>query len=583
MTAHPVDRSSRTRIAWVVCLFCLTLAAVTAAPPQLSLTPSAPPQITVSGTAGARYELQYSPSLRASTNWVPWTILFMQDAVQTVADPAAPPKGQRFYRARVIDPGPTDYTPAQLTPMESYRLTSQSGAMSAIVETLVVLSETNGLLLRTGSPAEGSGSWPVQIQYRGLDNYNAKLEVRTAPMEPLIPTTNVYWLVYGSTENGFFKTTNAMGPVRVGDFQRDTSMIGQTAAPAQLTPGEIYRSTRTSAALPNVETLIVNSPTNGVLIEEYMGERRAVEVVLTYSRLQSYLATLQVVTPGSAGIPEPTTNTFRLTYTALNAGYIMSVTDSPEYPEPGEFVRDTSLVGQSLAPAQLVAGESYTLTRPSLWNVQTQKLLVNSVEAGILISEEPPMGTTFSEVALDWQPLGPLSARLEAVSFTEAGSPGPTTNTYWFVYHTATNGEVFAETYMQMAWSGPFQRDRSQVGQVLAPSALIPGESYQLTTVDAGMTNRVAVVVNSAQTGVFIQEGGAIGLTLKPPSTTCPLGRSVLAFKLSNHRDSILSRRRTLTCSSSSRPGPAISSARITLRREAPDSFSGTLRWWDSS
>ena len=110
----------------------------------------------------------------------------------------------------------------------------------------------------------------LDLQYLYLGPLVCQLQVASAASSRNPPPyyTNLYYLVYTSTNSGFFQVF-ASGPSTYsqGQFGCDRSLAGQQLAPAQLDGGRVLQHDLLHHASPfMMDTLIANSPTEGILV-----------------------------------------------------------------------------------------------------------------------------------------------------------------------------------------------------------------------------------------------------------------------------------------------------------------------------
>ncbi len=280
-------------------------------------------------------------------------------------------------------------------------------------------------------------------------------------------------------------------------------------APMMPAPAEIFRFTSQSAGIIVTETLVFNSPTNGVLSRQGSSANDGLFLVtITYTRVGPFLAQMSVIRPSTPGLPTSQTNSYTLVFTAPGAGYFQ-VTDGSATSYVGEFVRDQAFVGQQMAPAQLGAGEIYSLltTNGAISNLTT--LVINSPTSGMLMSLGFAPGGGINPVSIQYSLLGPLSCQLQVVIPAGSGFPSPQTNLYYLVYTSANSGSYESISGPAMYTVGQFVADRSLVGQQIALAQLGAGEMYSLLTTNAGISNVTTLVINSPASGVLMSLGFA--------------------------------------------------------------------------
>jgi hypothetical protein len=445
--------------------------------------------------------------------WSNWSELVMTQAAVTLTAPTAPPEGMRFYRALVLDPGPgSGHAPAALTPAESFRLTRQSAGIE-YEETLMVLTDTAGLLIQSGPPPE-NGMTLVNLRYVQDGFLSATLEVVTPPGLGF-PTskTNSYLLVFTSSAAGFFERSSSDGaPMEdFGWFERDLSMVGVTLAPAGLQAGEFYRLQITNDWSSNSITLPAHSSTSGAMIESggaTPGQSMS-DVAMQYRPLGPLAGLLEVSWEMDAEHPMPGTNSCILLFTSTNTGGF-EWNDNMGTGSLGTFERDPSLVGQVLAVPELQAGESYWFELESAGITNREWIMASSPVAGLYVREGESWNRSVSEVELHYVQTSPFSARLEMVFPTNSAYLTPRTNFYWLVYSQTNHGMCRSTDSMAMSGLGSFERIDTPDQTATSPQ-LRAGEIYAFEVDAGGMKNRSRIVVNSATDGFLVQEGDPSG------------------------------------------------------------------------
>jgi hypothetical protein len=394
----------------------------------------------------------------------------------------------------------------QLDAGEVYSLMATNGGISNLT-TLVINSSTSGVLMSSGYMPAGGGFNVVSIQYTLLGPLSCQMEVVIPASGPSMPQTNLYYLVYTSPDAGPFQSVSGTAMVSLGLFQRDRSLVGQQRADAQLTAGEVFSLLTTNAGISTLATLVVNTPTSGMLMLPGIPPSGGLYVVdVQYSRLGPLSCQVQVVIPASGATPAQT-NVCLLIYTSANSGPFQLVSGMGMY-NLGEFERDQSLVGQQRALPQLDAGEVYSLlaTNGAISNLTT--LVINSPTSGVLMSSGNPPPGSFSVVSIQYARLGPLSCQMEVVIPPGGAIMLPQTNVYYLVY-SAADGGPFQSSSSGPAMSslGQFARDRSRVGQQLAPLQLTAGESYYLSSSNAAILTLEVLIINTPTDGILVHQG----------------------------------------------------------------------------
>lgn len=486
-------------------------------PPSLSITPQREPQISVHGLSGARYQLQYNPDLNP-TNWQVLTNFILGTSPYTVVDSNAPLAGKRMYRALLLETNASvSYAPTTLTSAEVFRFTSQ-GTPTLINDTLVLNSPTTGIFLQQNN-SPGSGISPVTVTYMRLGPFLAQMSVIRPPSAGFPSSqTNFYTIVFTGPSAGFFQVTDGVTQGIVGEFSRDQSFVGQQIAPAQLTGGEIYSLLTTNFGITNLTTLVINSPTGGMLITPGNPSPGSITPVsIQYQLLGPLSSQLSVIFPASSGFPTPQTNLYYLLYSAANVGSYQSIS-GPAIATLGTFARNLSFVGQQLASLQLASGEIFSLlsTNAGITNLTT--LIINSTNSGTLIPPVNPPSGTISSVSIEYLRLGPLSGQMQVIIAPSSGFLSPKTNLYYFVFASTNSGTYQSITAPSIYTLGPFTRDLSLVGQQLAPAQLTAGESYSLFLTNAGITNLTTLVINSPTGGMLILPGNPSPGSITPVS-----------------------------------------------------------------
>ncbi len=507
--------------------------------PLLSITPEAEPRISLHGQSGAKYQLQYTPSL-VNSNWQVLRDFVLQTSPYTVTDPAAAAAGSRMYRALLLEGPPADgYAPEALAAGEVLRLSFQFTGITA-TGTLVLNSPTTGIAFLQGQ-APMETFYAALVTYKRLGPLLAQLTVARPP-DTFTPMgqTNDYTLAFSGPGQGFFQSVGFAGSINtVGEFTRDQSLVGQKLAPLQLTAGESYTFATTNAGTTNLATLVVNSSTSGMLVSSGMaapGMPGIAAVDIEYQLLGPLACQLKVVVPATGGAGVPQTNLYSLVYGSAQAG-ALQVASGLAMTSLGTFVRDTSLVGQQVALAQLAAGEVYNLVTTNAGITNLTTFVVNAPDSAIQISSGnmAPAGPSIVPVTLEYQSLGPLACKLQVVVPDSGGFGMPQTNVYFLVYSTVHSGSHQLNAFTAINGNGSFARDRSLVGQQLALPQLGAGEVYGLTAVGAAMTNISTLAIETPARGVLAASGfagpagGSIGTVALEYQRLGPLGCRVQA------------------------------------------------------
>ena len=157
--------------------------------------------------------------------------------------------------------------------------------------------------------------------------------------------------------------------------------------PTTLSSGEIFRfSSSSNTGMETTDTLVLNSATSGLLIPQGAAPIGGIsQVTITYSRGGPFLAQINVIHTDGPGVPMRSTNFYTLVFTGPGSGFFQA-TGAAAVSTVGEFMLDESLVGQQLAPAQLSAGEVYSLLTDNFGSSNLTTLVINSPMSGILIS-----------------------------------------------------------------------------------------------------------------------------------------------------------------------------------------------------
>ncbi|MEK7780866.1 MAG: hypothetical protein AAB370_05135, partial [Verrucomicrobiota bacterium] len=232
---------------------------------------------------------------------------------------------------------------------------------------LVINSPSNGMFVALGFGPSGAIT-PVDLRYELLGPLAAQLEViHTIDDGHPTPRTNIYWLVYLSATNGASRISGGLANPSFGSFSRADNLVGQQFAPLQLEAGEIYHLTTFSGFLiSNKTSLVLNSPSNAVLVLQHMNATSTgvFPVDFQYLALGPASGQLDIVIPPMNGNPSPQTNRQFLVYSSTNGGDCASAIGLQI--SVGNFTRDRSLDGQSLASVNLEADEVYSLSGNSV-------------------------------------------------------------------------------------------------------------------------------------------------------------------------------------------------------------------------
>ena len=486
-------------------------------PPTLSITAHGEPHISVHGLSGATYQLEYASTL-STTNWQVLTNFILGASPYTVVDSNAPLAGLRMYRALLLQTNVgVSYAPESLTAAEIFKFTSQGGGAFAINDTLVLNSPTTGMLVQQNNAPNG-GISPVSVVYARLGPFLAQMSVIRSLSGFPTTQTNYYTIVFSGPSAGFFQVTDGVSPGTVGEFSRDQSFVGQQVAVSQLTGGENYSLLITNSGFTNVTTLIINSPVSGMLIiSGNPPTGRIVPVTIEYQLLGPLVSQMQVVIPPSNGSPSFQTNSYYFVFATTNSGSYQSISGASTV-NIGPLKRDRSLVGQQLASNQLTGGETYSMPATYYYSgtYYPITLVVNSTNSGVLISSANPPYGGITPISIEYQLLGPLVCQMQVVIPPNNGSPSFQTNSYYFVFSTTNSGSYQSISGPSVVNIGPFIRDQSLVGQQIASTQLIIGESYRLTSTNGQSALVEALVVNSDTSGIFVVEGSGLNAGIYP-------------------------------------------------------------------
>jgi hypothetical protein len=229
----------------------------------------------------------------------------------------------------------------QLSAGEVYTLLTTNIGISNVT-TLVINSPTSGALVTSGMPA-GSGISLVSVLYSYLGPLSCQLQVIIPAGSGFpSPQTNLYCLVYTSTSSGPFQVSSSgAGLTSLGLFARDRALVGQQLAPTQLTVGEDYSMTFSNGPTAITDTLIVNSPTDGIVVRQGSGTDDGIYpgVALQYAALGNIMAQLQAVIQQPPPMQFLHTNTYLFLYTVPNAGQVQRLSD-PSISLLGQFSRN---------------------------------------------------------------------------------------------------------------------------------------------------------------------------------------------------------------------------------------------------
>ena len=93
-------------------------------------------------------------------------------------------------------------------------------------------------------------------------------------------------------------------------------------APTTLTSAEIFRFNAQGTPTAVNDTLVLNSPTTGVLLQQNNSPNSGIfPVTVIYTRLGPFLAQMSVIRPPSSGFPSSQTNFYTIVFTGPSAGF----------------------------------------------------------------------------------------------------------------------------------------------------------------------------------------------------------------------------------------------------------------------
>lgn len=472
--------------------------------PTLKITPELVPKVSVQGVSGAKYELQFTPSLITS-NWQALTNFVLGGVPFTLVDPAARAAGIRMYRALLLATnGSSSYAPLVLSPAEIFHFTSQSAGLTNL-DMLVLNSPTNGVLVRMGSMPD-AGLTVVSIAYTRLGAQLAQIAVVKTPT-PALPmgSTNLYTLVFTGSGTGYFQSSDGVITSTVGEFVRDQSLLGRQLAPAQPTPGEIYDLASTNF-FSVTNSLVINSTSTAMWLSSSSlppggGAISAASIV--YQFLGPLSCQFQVIVPDSSGIGQPQTNFYSLIYSTTNGG-LLQTTSPMAISALGVFSVNRSLVGRTLAQAQLIPGEIYSLTTTNVGITTTNTLVINTVNSAMLVATDVAPASSLNPVSITYSVLGPLAGQVQVVISPSNGIGFTQTNLYSLVY-TSTNAGMLGVTAAPVINSfGTFSVNRSLTGQQIASAPLAAGEVYKMLSTSFGIPNLTTLAIDSPTNGTLV-------------------------------------------------------------------------------
>jgi hypothetical protein len=219
-------------------------------------------------------------------------------------------------------------TSTQMAPGEMYEFvfTGPNPIFSNIV-TLVVDSTASDLLFwqfPTAFSMESAGLSPVSLNYTQLGPRECQLEIIVPPTE-MYPAarTNLCTLVYSATNRGLLQVAHDP-QLTSGIFHRDATLVGQQLAPPQLTTGESYQIGTSNSVRVATDTLLVVSPTTGVLQTQGNGPEAGIfpNVSLRYDWINNRSARIAAVIPPGPPVFEARTNSYWFIYTTTNGGLV---------------------------------------------------------------------------------------------------------------------------------------------------------------------------------------------------------------------------------------------------------------------
>ena len=325
-----------------------------------------------------------------------------------------------------------------------------------VVDTLGINSPNAGILANTN--LMDGGIREVVLVYSALGPAAAQVEVTLPAGDAAFePRTNRYWLLYTDDNHGQYLTSNYMGMVRVGVFDRIPS-AGLWLAPAQLQTNELYTFMPQDPVMASPSGLVVGSPQHGWRLQTnvYAMDRGITEMTLRYTALGPLGARLEMITPGDEASPWPSTNRCVLLFLSPNHGYYEATTEAAMR-SVASFTRDLSLLGREMTHAELEVYETFVMSRFDGITVFEQWLMAAGPESGALV-RVGGWDQGLDQVALSYKRSSPLCCEIDAVVPASLAHPSPTTNQFRFVF-TQTAGGVYQETRPDLGnYTGVFQR-----------------------------------------------------------------------------------------------------------------------------
>ena len=470
--------------------------------PVLSLAPGASPALTVTGIPGASYQVQFASQLAASNQWTALTNILLSNSAYLLHDPAAASNAARFYRALLLS-SPSNifngYAPSQIFPGEVYQfITPNSFGVTTTTQAHFISSATNGIWMGAPPPLS-AGAYSVSLNFTQLSDLTIQLDITfpaTSTNSP--PNTNSYVLAFTGTNAGVFVGPLGSPQSGIGNFSRITNLIGTTVVP-QLAAGEVWNlSASNTLGQSSTATLVMDSPTSGW----WVAGGSISPATAQFAPQGPLGGNLVVVGPSSF----PVTNTFVVEFDATNSGLFLGALPGLGSAVVGTFTHDTTMVGKTIAPPQLVEGETYQLSLPNGFVPSPGPVMIamESSDAGWMAFPASQGPSALVPGSVQYSQLGPFSGNLSVIGFFNPPSTNLITNTCLLVYTATNSGFVLATLGPPTPGIfGTFVRNTAFIGQTLAPQQLTTGDTYQLTTTSESFPPSQSFTVNSATDGLW--------------------------------------------------------------------------------
>lgn len=234
--------------------------------------------------------------------------------------------------------------------------------------------------------------------------------------------------------------------------------MGQQLTPAQLRTGESFTFASSNAAVLEISVLVMDSASTGI----YVGTGPAPagglsQVNMGWQQLGPRSGRIRAMWPPSALWPSGKTNTYLLVYQQPHSGLCQEQEEAGMSAQ-GLFQHDQSLIGQTVAPAELKPGESYHFDYVGQWNNSQEGLVLSAAANGWFIDEGDSTEAGIWEASVQYRRLSAVSAQLDVTWRPDPVFPETRLRSFVLVYTARDGGWFEGRSEMSSIGTGQFLR-----------------------------------------------------------------------------------------------------------------------------